>query len=132
MKRYSIGLVGVLLVAGFVAAQDEKVPTIKEIMVKLNKGPKSLCPVIGKELKDETINWDEIAKQSAEFSSLADALNKNKPRRGDAEKWTKVADSYAANVKELADAVEKKDKNAAVEAHKKLAGSCMNCHKDFR
>lgn len=135
MRRAIPTVLALVLAAGLtvqLAAQDEKPPTAKEIMIKLNKGPNSLCPKIGQALKDDPVDWDAVAKQAEQFGPLAEALGKAKPRRGEADKWAKTTEAYAATAKELADAVEKKDQGAAVAAHKKLAAACQNCHKDFR
>jgi hypothetical protein len=120
-------IVSILVVA--VSAQDDKTPTIKEVMGKLTKGPKSLTPTIAKELNADEPTWDDIKKQSKEFCTFAEALGKNKAPKGDAKSWTKLTDAYNDSAKELAEAADKMDKKAALTAMKKLQGACMACHK---
>ena len=105
MKRM-IRMVGVLtLVAGLagliqpVGAEADGTLTNKQIMVKLNKGDKSLCPMLGKELKEATPQWAEIQKQSKEFAELAAAMAKNKASKGPAASWEKLTKEYATDAK---------------------------------
>lgn len=115
-------------------AQAGKVPTVKEVMAKVNKGPNSLCPTLGKAIKADTPNWEEIQKETKAFLTFAEALTRNDPPRGDRASWDKLTKAYLQNVKELDDAVQKKDKAAATAAHGKVAhsASCNNCHKAHR
>ncbi len=130
------GIVGCFFVAGAVpiVAQGDKPPTAKEIMTKLNKGPNSLCPTVGKGLKAEAPSWEEILKESKEFTALATALEKAKPPKRDDADWAKQTKGYAADAKALEDAAAKKDKPAAQAAHAKLANqkTCMACHSAHR
>lgn len=118
-----------LVAAGLVSAQGSKTPSIKDIMSKLGKGTTSLCPTLGKELKDDEPAWDEIQKQTKEFVSLVEALGKNDPPMGTKDSWTRLTSQYLANAKDLDTAAQKKDRSAAAAAHKKITGSCMACHK---
>lgn len=122
---------GALLV-GPAGAEADAPLTNKQIMEKLNKGPKSLCPVLGKELKEASPPWDEIQKQSKEVAELAEAMAKNKPSKGEAASWEKLTKAYAGDAKALEAAAEKKDKSAAVAAHGKLVMSCKACHAAHR
>lgn len=118
------------LLTGRTDAQGEKPPTIKEIMGKLNKGPNSLTPTLGKDLRSDPLDWDHIQKEAQSFASLASSLQKNKPPKGDSASWDKLAKAYAANAQALADAAGKKDKAAAQAAISRLADmkGCSACH----
>lgn len=115
-------------------AQGDKPPTIKEIMGKLNKGPNSLCPTIGKGLRADDPKWDELQKESKDFVVIAEGLSKNNPPRGDKANWDKLAKTYVDNAKAFEDAAQKKDKKAAQAAHMRLADmkSCNACHNAHR
>lgn len=120
-----------MVLAGAFAANafDDKVPTAKEVMGKLNKGPKALTPSIEKALNAGTPDWETVKKQADEFVVLAEALGKNTPKKGEAESWKSLTDAYLANAQALAKAVDAKDHGAAVEVHAKLKSACMACHK---
>jgi hypothetical protein len=107
-------------------------PTIKEIMTKLTKGPNSLTPVIGKELKEGNPPWETVQSQTKEFVQLASAMTGNDPPKGHKSSWEKLTSAYAEWATELDKAAQAKDKDAALEAHGKLAGSCMACHREHR
>lgn len=129
-----LSLAALILSTATVDAQNGKPPTVKEAMAKLNKGPTSLCPMLGKAIKAEAPNWEEIQKESKQVLVLAEALVKNDPPRGEKASWDKLSKTYWANAKELDDAAQKKDKNGATAAHAKLANSasCNGCHKAHR
>jgi len=134
MKRVLIGfgLLTALAVVGAADAQNEKAPSIKDIMTKLNKGPKSLCPVLGTALKADPPKWDDIQKETKEFATLAEALVKNDPPKGEKASWEKLCKEYAITAKDMDEAAQKKDQKAAAAAQGKLAKSCMSCHDAHR
>jgi hypothetical protein len=107
-------------------------PSIKEIMTKLTKGPNSLTPVIGDELETENPPWATIQTQTKEFVQLAAAMGKNDPPKGHKSSWEKLTSAYAEWAADLDEAAQAKNKDAALEAHGKLAGSCMACHREHR
>jgi hypothetical protein len=123
-----------LMLAGTVSAEAyfAETPTIKEIMGKLCKGPKSLTPTIAKELTAATPNWTSLEKQAKEFAVLAADLLKNSPKKGSGDSWKKLAGAYSDQATSLEKAMVKKDKSAALEAHGKLAASCKACHTAHR
>lgn len=110
----------------------DKVPTIKEIMGKLNKGENSLCPTLGKALKADSVNWTDIQPKTKEFQEFADALGKNPPPKGEKSNWEKLTKAYAAAAKELNDAAVKMDQKAAQAAQTTLANACKACHTEHR
>ena len=107
-------------------------PTTKQIMTKLGKGPNALTPVIGKELETDPPPWETIGPQTAEYARLALAMAKNEPRKGTKESWTELNGHFAQSAEALNKAAQAKDRNAALEAHGQLAGSCMQCHREHR
>lgn len=115
-------------------AQGGKTPTVKEVMKKLNYRDAALCPTIGKALKANPVNWDEVQKEARQFAEFAEALPKNDPPAGDKASWNKLTQAYVSAAQELNAAAQRKDQAAAVTAHGKLANpaTCNGCHKTHR
>jgi hypothetical protein len=113
-------------------AQDDKTPTIKEIMIKAHKGGTSLVPTIGKQLQAGRPDWDAIQAESKTLAELGVALGKNTPRKGGKESWETLTKSYNDSASALVTAAEGKDKAKATAAQRKLAASCMGCHNKHR
>jgi hypothetical protein len=132
MKKWLLGLAAAGLALTNLGAADDKVPTIEEIMTKVNKGKDALHRGIGDSLKAGTVDWDKVQKNAKDYANLAEFLGKNDPPQGDKSSWAKFTKAYAAEAKVLSTAVEKKDKSAATASHGKLSRSCMGCHKVHR
>src|SRR4051795_8953299 len=49
-------------------------PKVKDIMVRLTKGPNSLTPVIGKELNEAQPPWETLQPQTREYAQLASEM----------------------------------------------------------
>jgi hypothetical protein len=115
-------------------AQGEKPLTAKEIMGKLNKGDKALCPTIGKELRAEEPAWDQIQQDAKNFTTYAEALSKARAPKGEMESWEKLTKAYAGDAKALEEAAGKRDKKAAQTALARLADmkTCGACHSAHR
>jgi hypothetical protein len=92
-------------------------PTIKEIMGKLTKGPSSLTPIIGEELEAENPPWETLQAQTKEFAQLASSMGKNTPPKGHQGSWEKLTSAYAEWASDLDEAIQAKNKSAALEAH---------------
>jgi hypothetical protein len=107
-------------------------PVIKEAMVKIGKGPNSLTPTIGKELKEATPPWDAIGPQAHEVATLAASIVKEEPTRGDKDSWARLAGTFVAAADELDKAAQAKDQAAATKAHGQLSNGCMECHRAHR
>jgi len=127
-------VLGLLALTAPADGQNAKVPSIKEVMAKLNKGPNALGPTLGKAIKAETPNWDEIQKETQAFQTYVAALLKHDPPRGDRASWDKLTKAYLQGAQALDAAAQKKDKAAATAAHAKLANSanCNACHNAHR
>jgi len=122
----ALALAAVLAGAGLA---QEKVPTIKEIMARLNK-PGGLYPAISKELKADDPDWGEIQLQAKSFVKMTAALGKDAPPKGDQESWAKLTQEYADNALALSAAADKKDRTTAAAARSRLGGeACKTCHK---
>src|SRR5262245_8589602 len=113
-------------------AQDDKTPTIKEIMGKAHRGGTALVSVIGNQLKAANPDWEAIQTQSKSLADLGVALGKNKPPKGTQQSWDRLTKAYNDNAQVLVMAAEAKDKRKAAAAHQKLAQSCMGCHTPHR
>src|SRR5436190_23788093 len=122
-------LAALMVALGSVHAQGGKLPEIKEIMKRMNKGTDALMPVLRKELQDAAPNWTEIQKQTKEYNALASVMEKNNPPIGNKDSWSQLTRGYTAITQELDNAAQSKDKNAALAAHAKLKTTCMTCHK---
>jgi hypothetical protein len=133
MRRFllcAIGL-GLLFPLATHSLGQGNIPTIEEIMSKAHK-PKKLREQIKADLDKSSPDWPAIQKKSKDFLTLASALEKNSPPRGDVGSWKKLSKDYADTVKMLDDAVGKKDVKAAQAANTRLTTKCMECHKIHR
>ncbi len=128
MKRV-LCAVALLVVFGVAAAQEKKDASIKDIMNKAHKGGDSIIGKLGKQLKSDTPNWDDVQKESKELVSLGTDLGKATPPKGEKESWSMLTSRYVKTAKDLETDAQKKDKVAANDALTKLRGSCTDCHK---
>jgi cytochrome c556 len=111
---------------------DDPLPSVSDIMTKVNGKKTGLNQKVTNGLKAAKPNWDELGKQTKEYKTLIDALAKNDPPQGDKASWTKLTKEYVENVKKVGDAVEKKDKDAADKAMTAIGKSCGACHKEHK
>ncbi len=105
---------------------------IHDLMQKLGSGPQALTTVIGQELQANPPAWDAIQPKTKEYVELASQLGKHEPPRGSKESWSKLTAAYAESAVALNKAAESKDRDAALAAHKVIAGSCTACHREHR
>jgi hypothetical protein len=101
-------------------------------MMKMMKGPQALNAAIRTELMKDAPAWDDLGTKTTEFADLAGQLGKHTPARGSQESWTELTTAFAASAGELDKAVQARDKEAALAAHKKIGGSCMACHREHQ
>jgi len=101
-------------------------------MGKLTAGPQSLGSIIGKELQADSPTWEKLQAQSKEYAELAGTMGKHTPPRGSKESWAKLTAAFADSAGVLDKAVQAKDKEAALKAHKSLSTSCAACHQAHR
>jgi hypothetical protein len=121
-------IVAVMATAGLGIAMS-KTMTSKEIMGKLNKGPRSLTQLLGRELKAGQPPWDEIQNQTREYVTLTTDLCKCEPSKGDADSWAKLTKQYVEAARALDGAAQKKDQPAAMGAHGRITRACAACHR---
>jgi hypothetical protein len=107
-------------------------PGIKQIMIKLAGGPRSLTPLIGNELNQDPLPWETVQGQSKEYAQSAAELSKYAPRKGSKESWTTLSKAFADLAAELDQAALAKNKDAAKTAHDQLKNSCNACHQEHR
>ena len=103
---------------------DPKGPTAKEIatmMKAVHRGEKSAYSRTQAELKKDTPDWDQIAKDVETFTEMGAAL------KGPRTDYTSPA-KYLASTEALATATKDKDKKAATDAFTGLTASCGSCH----
>jgi hypothetical protein len=134
-KLVSVWIVAALAVAvsvGGTTAGDEKVPTTKEIMMKMN-GKKD-APGLLKKSEDagKGEKWEDAQKYAKEMGELAKAIVKNKPTKGEEESWKKKTKEFAETWAAIAVAAEAKNGKDHAEAIKKFRASCMECHEEHR
>ena len=107
-------------------------PEIKKIMLRVAKGPMSLTPLLGRELKEASPDWPLIQGQTTEYAQLADLMTKLEPPRGEKASWTDLAGDFLALATQLDGAAHAKDATSALAAQAKLSESCMTCHQMHR
>lgn len=107
-------------------------PGIKQIMIKLAKGPNSLTPVIGKELGENPPPWETIQAQTKEYAQSASEMGKYDPPKGTKESWITLTKAFAGLAADLDRAAAAKNKENARTAHDQLKNSCTACHDEHR
>jgi cytochrome c556 len=105
---------------------------IKQIMMKVGRGPQALNGAIGRGLDAEQPAWDTLQPQAKEYAQLASDLGLNDPPKGSKESWKQYTSSYAESAAALERAAQAKDQSAAKAAHAKLTESCKGCHQEHR
>ncbi len=111
---------------------EAPMPTVRDAMKKLNGGPNSLHATLGKDLKDDDLDWEAIQEETAEYVKLTDVLRQNKPKKGELASWEAFVKSYNADARTLDAAAKKKDARTTAAVLKRLGDSCMTCHKAHR
>jgi hypothetical protein len=107
-------------------------PSVKDIMIKIGKGPNALTPAIGQALQSPSPAWDTLQGQATDYAQQAAALGRNAPPRGSKESWTELTTAFIDAANDLEKAVRAKNRDDARVAHDQLAGSCMSCHRAHR
>jgi cytochrome c556 len=126
-----------LLLAGLAAgvgylgaanAQEEKVKpeNIKGCMVFQNKVRKDLAAQAKKG------NWESIQKQTDDWLEVAKTLSSQDPPKGDKASWKALTDKYAATVKSIDAAADKKDAAGLNKGLAQIGAMCQGCHTKHR
>ena len=84
---YALALMAFAVPVAAVAFDDEKTPTVKDIMKKLHKGSTSQQNVLKKQAAADPLDWEAIGKTTKDFVILGAAMAKNDPTKGDKENW---------------------------------------------
>ena len=113
----------------FARSDDEKTPTIKEVIRKLHKGPNADLAKLKKDLAASSLDWKEIGEKAKEFETYGAALCKNDPPKGDKDDWKKLTDAYFENAKKLHASAKSEDTDGVKAAFSKISNSCAACHK---
>jgi|HubBroStandDraft_6_1064221.scaffolds.fasta_scaffold1117961_2 cytochrome c556 len=115
-----------------VGAADDKVPTIEDIMQKVNKGKGALFTQVKDAVQSGSPDWGNVQKMTKEISALADFLGKNDPPKGDKASWEKLTKAYTEKAKKLNDDAQSKNLSEVQADVKALGGSCQACHRAHR
>lgn len=110
-------------------SDDEKTPTIKEVMQKLHKGPNAELAKLKKDLAASSLDWSDIQAKAKEFETYGEALCKNDPPKGEKDDWKKLADAYFETAKKLNASAKSEDADGVKAACAKISNSCAACHK---
>ena len=125
----AVAAAALFAVGGLTAAEpkkDDKAPKratkeqLKDMMTKLHKGEKSPLTRTAAEVKKDSPDWEQLAKDAKGFTEMGDVLKVSvgytDPTR------------YIAGATALTKAVGEKDKKASAEAFTGLSKSCSACH----
>ena len=94
--------------------------TLKDMMTKTHKGEKSPFARTGAELKKDSPDWEQLAKDAKAFTDMGAALKS-------AGLYTDPS-KYIASAADLTKAAKDKDHKAASAAFAALTQSCSACH----
>jgi len=119
----------VVLAGTAVQAEDDKIPSISDIMKKAH-GKEGLRSTVSKDLKEK--EWESALKTAKEWKSLSEALVKNKAPKGESESWKKQTATYDKTLGTLVKAIEDKNAKSATGALGKIGSSCKSCHTAHR
>lgn len=134
---YAASLLGVLSVLAWAtspagAQGNEKVPTAREIMRRIHKGPRNPFGAVKAQLSRSSPDWASVASAAEVIEKYGSELPKTRAPRGNRASFEKLAQAYASNTKMLKEAAEKKDLAEAREATENIGGSCKACHSAHR
>ena len=110
--------------------KDAKPKSIEEVMERAHAGDDAYKAVVTAALKSG--DFDKAAAPMKAWSALAPHLGRFDPPKGDKASWKKLAKQYGEQVKALAVAIDKKDKDKAKATLSKLNTSCASCHKQHK
>lgn len=118
-------LAAVVVYFGGANAADDKPVNIKGCMKTQN----SVSNQLGKMAKAKKPNWEDASKKSKTWLAAAEDMGKNKPPLGGADSWKTQTTLYVTNVKEVDEAVSKKDAAALTKSLAIFKSTCTDCHK---
>src|SRR5262245_16418380 len=110
-------VLGLLAILAFGAAgADDSTPSIKQVMKTLNKGENCLCKELGKDLKASSVNWTDLQPKTKKFVTLAEAMSKGKPPRGEQTSWDRLCKEYVQEARDMDQAAQRMDQAGAAKA----------------
>ena len=144
MSRYVLALAlfcaAALAATGLTAEEPRKVPKagakklskleIRQMMKETHHGPKTPDARIVAELKKDSPDWEQIAKDAKAFTAMGQALEVNGPFGLPSlrDEGLFAPKNYIASASALTKAAGEKDKKAATAAFTGLTKSCAACH----
>ena len=130
MKRFGFKIAATAAIAVLVAsvvgisADDKKTLTVKECMKCQNDSRTQ----IEKLLKAKEVNWEKVESSTKTWTDACMDLSASKVKKGSADSWKEQTEKYAATVKAIGDAAEKKDAKEVSAKLKEFGASCGGCH----
>ena len=98
---------------------EEVLKQLQEMMTKLHKGEKAPLARVAAEVKKDTPDWEQLAKDARGFVEMGKALD---------ESGHYGRSDYIGGAAALAKAIEKKDREASAKAFTAFRRSCSACH----
>lgn len=117
---------------GAAKATATETVTAADVMRGLNRRQSGLHNQLGTALKADSIDWSMIQPKAQEYATLAAALGRTEPAKGDKASWEALTTTFAENARALNAAIQKNDKDAALNVHDQISQSCMTCHQAHR
>jgi len=105
---------------------------MKEIMVRIGRGPDSLSSALDRELNAEPPAWEKVEPLATEYATLAPGLEKLTPSKGSKESWAKLCAEFTAAATDLGKSAKARDAASARAAQQTLKNSCNTCHREHR
>jgi predicted patatin/cPLA2 family phospholipase len=127
MTRKTIQLIAGIVAAGFcagavaLAAEAEKIMTVKEVMAKYHKAPQG-TPTMARKVQDGKASKEEIKELVKAYTDVS----KNKPPKGEETSWKDKTTKLVAAIT----ALDKGEEGAMAKYNE--AVNCMACHRAHR
>ena len=112
--------------------KEEEIPTVSEIMIRINNKKRGVHPRVAAELQKDSVDWAALVPDGKAYVKLTSQMLENVPSMGEKDSWVKLCDSYIADAKALSDGIAKKDRAAAQKALGRLQRSCKACHDEHQ
>ena len=85
--------------------------------------------LIKKELDSPPPHWEKIGEAAKEFMALAEMLDRNEPKWGEKDSWTRfTAQPTWPTPKVLEDAAGARSRGGPEAVHRRLENACKACH----
>ncbi len=121
-----------LVPAGTAAGDEEKTPTIKEIMQQAHSCRSNSLARIREQINRDDPNWTVLENRAEDLMRFGKQLAANTPPKGTTESWERLTAVYTSHATLLADAAHREDRETAGLHLKKLSSMCAACHKAHR